>query len=152
MSKGWAKFSITRAEFSVHLIDLLLEAGSVSVGQGSIGPHVAVVIEALVDGRPDCEVHTELCLQGLAQHVTAAVPEGLQHKSQQTQTSSFGNFWASFRQAFGSRVASNLLAFKAQAQHRIATSGNLGRPLATYPLAVEVPTENEMGNLRQHAC
>lgn len=62
---------------AAHLLDALFDGGAVCIRQHPVA-HAAVVVEALLQSRPNREVHPELLLQGQPQHVAAAVPKGLQ--------------------------------------------------------------------------
>ena len=59
-----------------HLLDALLQQLLVSIRERALA-QVAVVVEALLQRGPDGELRAKTGLQRLAQHVRAAVPEGL---------------------------------------------------------------------------
>jgi hypothetical protein len=63
-----------------HLLDALLQQLFVCVGERALA-QVAVVVEALLQRGPDRELRAKTGLQCLAQHVRAAVPEGLRAQS-----------------------------------------------------------------------
>ena len=65
-----------RETLSPHLLDALLQHLLVRVRQRALA-QVAVVVEALLERGADGQLRAKTGLQRLAQHVRAAVPEGL---------------------------------------------------------------------------
>ena len=63
------------------LVDLLLQASTVSVCQLAVVVQEAVIVEALLKSWPDGQLHAKAELQGLSQDMAAGVPERLQHST-----------------------------------------------------------------------